>query len=107
MPFKAKKFANILGWPKFKLSQLGHQWGPVSISASTEVWLGQDRDAFARVFTHWRQVELAENQKQISRQRLGHMLEGKPNKPGPRLQSRVFAENGMTKLNGSDQTETS
>lgn len=52
-------------------------------------------------------MELAENQKQISRQRLGHMLEGKPNKPGPRLQSRVFAENGMTKLNGSDQTETS
>ena len=75
------------------------------MSASIEVWLGQDRDAFPGVFSHWRQVGLAENQKQISRQRRGHMLEGKPNKPGPRLQSRVFAENGMTKLNGSDQTE--
>lgn len=76
------------------------------MSASTEVWLGQDRDAFPGVFTHQRQVGLAENQKQISRQWLGHMLEGKPNKPGPRLQSPVFAENGMTKLNRSDQTET-
>ena len=59
--------------------------------------LGQGKDAFPGVFTHQRQVGLAENQKQISRQRLGHMLEGKPNKPGPRLQFHVFAEKSMTK----------